>query len=160
MSETDDVSLSEVEAWVVRRMEFLLSEARSADVRRDQTVTYAMRVISNYFSVGRDAGSAVIKRESRRFSRKALELKSLANADWTSETINDHPDPLNEVWRWLVANAETLSVEDIAARFRAHPMVVITKDEDNALTRSGYRGNGRPAERYARAGIEIIEVPS
>lgn len=158
MSAIDRLSTSEVEPFVVRRIVFLLGEARSGDPRRDQTVTYAMRVISNYFSIGRDAGSAAIKRESRRFSRRAVELRSRAHLDWTSDTINDHPDPLNEVWLWIVANAATLSVGQIAARFKAHPMVVITKDEDNALTRHGYRGTGQPAERYARAGIEIVEV--
>lgn len=54
---------------VERRIRFLLDAAKN-EVKRDQVVTYAMRVLSNYAAIGKDAGSIEIKKQNKRVSHQ------------------------------------------------------------------------------------------
>lgn len=143
---------------ISRRIEFLLNEARSDHPWRDQTVTYAMRVISNYCAIGRDAGSSHIKKYNQRISKEALKLKNEIPFDeWIRETINEHQEPLKVIWDWLLDEKDSLTVQLVLDRFRKYPMVIITKDENSTLNRLGLSSNGDPEERYRQAGIEIVQ---
>src|SRR5262249_26587087 len=85
-----------------RRVDFLLTEVRSEHPVRYQTVTYAMRVISNFCAIGQDAGSATIKAKCRWVSLRALELRGeVSPKEWLSNTINEHQEPLEQIWEWL-----------------------------------------------------------
>ena len=84
---------------VRRRCEFLLAVAKDPTDSRDQTVTYAMRVLSNHATIGRDASSEYIKRFNRKITRRAYER--LTAVDWRefkSTTRNEHPKPLDQSW--------------------------------------------------------------
>lgn len=142
------------EAIIFRRIDFLLREAASERPFRDQTVTYAMRVISNFYSVGRDISSADAKRHSKRMSRKALELKKLTTeSEWVKNVVNEHQEPLKRIWSWIVDRKGSLSREELASRFKEWPMVTVTREEDICLRKYP---NCEPAERYRRAGIEVL----
>jgi hypothetical protein len=149
----------DIPPYIVRRIEFLLSEARAGDPVRDQTITYAMRVVSNYCAIGRDAGSSAIKRNYHRMSKRALQLKNeLTPAEWVKLTINEHQEPLNLVWTWILQNKDQLSAQDVIERFRKFPMVIITKKENDQLSKLGFGHRGDPVERYKKAKIEVLEV--
>jgi hypothetical protein len=150
--------LKNVPPYIFRRLEFLLSEARSESPVRDQTVTYAMRVISNYCAIGKDAGSGAIKKLNQRISKRALELKQiLSHQEWQKATINEHQEPLRDIWAWILKNSRTLSADEVLERFKAFPMVIVTKEEDILLSKAGLRSAGSPEERYRSVGIEIIK---
>jgi hypothetical protein len=139
---------------VLRRADFLINEACSNDPARDQTVTFAMRVISNYVSTGRDLSSAGIKKASARMSRRALEQKGVTTeAEWLRNTINEHQEPLKQIWKWILDHKATLSAEDVVARFAKWPMVTVTKDEDIELRKHAHLP---PAARYKAAKIEVM----
>jgi hypothetical protein len=90
---------------VLRRAQFVCSEVFFPDRKRDQTVTYALRVISNFVAVGRDASSSQVKKLNPRVSKQAFNrLKELLSDDkdaafsqWCKETISDHPEPLEQI---------------------------------------------------------------
>lgn len=120
-----------------RRCEFLLSVASDPSESRDQAVTFTMRVLSNHATVGKDALSEQIKRINRTMTRKAFER--LTTTDWStfkSTTINEHPKPLKQMWLWMVANANTLTADQIWQEFKKHPMITVTKEEDKTLPKA------------------------
>ena len=77
-----------------RRIKFLIDAARF-EGKKDQVVTYAMRVLSNHAAIGKDANSAQIKKINRRVSKGAYSLLMSSSIDvYCKETINGHPRPL------------------------------------------------------------------
>jgi hypothetical protein len=150
-----DAVVMEHDAVVERRLAFLLAEAQSPNPTYDQVVVYALRALSNHFSVGRDGSSGHIKLINRRMSRQALELLLQCQDEktWCAETINEHREPLSQVWAWI-QSSNSITADDIAKRLRTYPMVTITKDEDKKLRDLGQSCKGLPEERYE--GIEIV----
>lgn len=144
---------------VARRLEFLLSEAKH-EATRDQVITYAMRVISNYASIGKDAASSEIKLRNRTVSSKArdLLLSGVSVAEWTSRTINEHPVPLKETWLWMIGNAKSLTIGEVWHHFVQNKMVTLLLAEDHALTSMGLRSTSGGSSRYRKAGIEICTL--
>jgi hypothetical protein len=145
----------ERDAVVRRRLAFLLAEAQSPNPTYDQVVVYALRALSNHFSVGRDGSSGDIKLINRRMSRQAQELLLQCRDEkkWCAGTINEHREPLSQVWNWIQAS-ESITIDDIADRLSAYPMVTITKEEDKKLRDLGKSSKGLPDERY----VEIVIV--
>jgi len=79
-----------------RRLQFLISEANQPDPIYDQTVRMAFRVVSNFYCIGRDGGSADVYKLSRYRSEKAHDLiKSRASA---GKILNEHQEPIKAVW--------------------------------------------------------------
>ena len=62
---------------IERRILFLIDAAKHEE-KRDQVVTYAMRVLSNHAAIGKDAGSAEIKKMNCRVSIGAEKLLNLS----------------------------------------------------------------------------------
>ena len=58
---------------IERRIRFLIDAAKYED-KKDQVVTYVMRVLSNHATIGKDAGSAEIKKHNKKVSEKARNL--------------------------------------------------------------------------------------
>lgn len=138
------------EEVALRRAEFLLSEARSRSPVRDQTVTFALRVISNWATIGKDASSSAIKWLNPRVSKKAMQLyHEVSDREWERLTINEHQEPISHVWKWILDNNEFITARDILDRAKQWPMVTITKDEDYRITKAGHRSSGRPEDRHA-----------
>ena len=142
-----------------RRVVFLLNEAL-LNSPRDQVVTYCMRVLSNYATVGFDSGSYKIKITNKRVSRKAETLlkNSKSLKDWSEECINEHEIPLKEIWEWLCSDASRLSPEDVWSKFLDSKMVTVTKEEDKKLNSSGLRSKSGVLGRYSCSGIEIVDL--
>jgi hypothetical protein len=69
---------------VRRRLLFLINEASQPDPIYDQTVQYALRVISNFYCIGRDGSSADVYKLSRYWSRNAHDL--LQSGEWKGLT--------------------------------------------------------------------------
>ena len=146
-----------------RRVEFLIGEARSGNPCGDQTVSMAMRVISNFYSCGGDVSSSEAKKRCARISRKALTLRE-AGGNWIKETINEHQEELADVWKWILANRDSIKAEEVIDRFKTWPMVTVTKVEDQKLRdekkRRGKNAGRTPLERYIDAGIEVLSNES
>lgn len=145
-----------MDEYIRRRVEFLLAEAK-LNAKRDQAITFVMRVLSNHVTVGKDASSSGIKRLNPRVSRKACkELERVSTfKEWTSNTINEHPIPLKATWFWLNENSETLSAEGVWEHFEQNPMFTILRAEDAELNSNGLRASGDKS-RYFKVGIEKI----
>jgi hypothetical protein len=146
---------------IKRRVAFLRNEAFLKSPR-DQIVTYCMRVVSNYATIGRDGGSTLIKRLNRNLSKKALLLLKSTNSinEWAGFCINEHKIPLQKTWSWLSETAVDLTDETIWNHFRDNPMVTILKTEDSTLSNIGLRSSVTDLDRYSLAGIEVVILPT
>ena len=139
---------------LMRRLKFLMEEARHNE-KRDQVTTYAMRVISNYATIGKDALSKQVKSENKNISEAAynllLELNSLEK--WSKQTINEHQIPLKILWEEI--QSSKLDEKGIWGIFLDAPMITITKEEDDKLNKLRL-GTSPDRNRYEIAGINII----
>jgi hypothetical protein len=135
-----------------RRVKFLIEEARSPNGIRDQVVTIAFRVITNWLAVGDDVSSDNLKRRCLFRSRAAHELwLSSEFKPWCANTINEHQNPIKRSWAWMREEGRT--VDEVKEHLAQWPVVVVTKLE-NALLRDD--ANVDPRAGYRRAGIEIL----
>jgi hypothetical protein len=151
----------EKDSALYRRAAFLLNEARH-QAKRDQVITFTMRVLSNYATVGKDGGSSKMKDENVRLSSGAYDLMGNVSSigDWHKLTINEHPRPLKDIWSWILSEADEISPFDVWNCFVDHPMITLTKTEDSLLSKSGLRATASP-DRYSSLGIEtiVLDVP-
>jgi hypothetical protein len=81
MTKDDLLAKGLTEKDIHRRIDFLLNEARSPHPVRDQAIIFTMRVISNFYSIGKDSSSSKITLLSKRMSREALHLKERVTLD-------------------------------------------------------------------------------
>ena len=142
---------------LMRRLTFLMEEARQ-NAKRDQVTTYAMRVISNYATIGKDASSTKVKSENKNVSEASFKLLLELNSfeEWAKQTINEHQTPLKVLWEEI--QSRKLDEKDIWEIFLDAPMITITKKEDVKLNTMGFRSSSDKS-RYKKAGISIIELP-
>lgn len=149
------------EKAALRRAEFLLQEAKSGNWVYDAAVRYALRVISNWATVGADRSSEAIKFTNQRLSAKALALYKELDDDlaWHKLTTNEHQEPISQVWEWVVREARSLQPEAILERFKLWPMVTITCEEDRAINAAGHRSKGCPQVRHSGIDVVILEAP-
>lgn len=157
---------------VDRRISFLLSEASRPNPIRDQSVTFTLRAVGNYFAVGQDCGSAYLTLKCQYRSHKAHELYQSIVGDrvgsgaellrrevrWRKLMTNEHQEPLKQVWAWMCRNHSSLDVGQVAKRIMDWPIVVVTRDpEDIELRKLAIHELG-PLERYEQAKIEVWKV--
>ena len=142
---------------IKRRIQFLIDAAKDED-KKDQAISYVMRVLSNYATIGKDASSESIKKINCKVTEKAyILLKEKGIKKFCKETINEHPKPLEQTWQWLKENAHTLSVDDVWKEFCKYKMVTVTKEEDNYMKGRGLNSKGTVEQRYLN--IKIINLP-
>jgi hypothetical protein len=140
------------EAMVHRRLDFILQEAREGVVTRDQTITFAMRVASNYYSTGRNGSSDAMKRHCACMSKAAYDLlQEVGEREWLKRTVNEHQETLDRLWQELLICKGAMTREQLARRFAEFPMVVVTKEEDAKLRA---RAALAPNDRY----LDLITI--
>lgn len=147
-----------VDGIVERRIKFLLEAARY-EVIKDQAISFALRVVSNHATIGRDATSAVIKRLNTKVSSNALSLLLETGLDnFCRHTINEHPKPIVMTWNWLKENAEWLDVASVWQHFLDNKMITVTRKEDEKIRLSGQGHAGDFQSRYLDLGIVVKEL--
>ena len=143
--------------FILRRLKFIKLEA-IYNAERDQTTTFAMRVISNFASIGLNGSSSKILRINKNMSERAYGELRKANKmqDWISKVTNEHPMPLKESWKTFKSQGKNLTEEYIWKHFVKYPMNTILKIENQRLDELGFRDNGLPKTRYSAANIGIF----
>lgn len=142
------------EAQIDRRIEFLIKEANSDTPFKDQTVTFALRVITNFLAVNDDVQSRKLSRNCKYRSKEAHKL-FLSNPDgWLDEVTNEHQYPIKRAWDWIYDNRAVLTVDLVKDHLKKWPIVVVTKKKNKTLKDDP---NIPPDRRYLNAGIEVLK---
>jgi hypothetical protein len=136
-----------------RRIEFLIREAQLGAIR-DQAITYAFRVITNYLAVGSDARSRALSRECPNRSEEAYKLSQKDPEGWLDKVTNEHQYPIKCAWEWMKKEGDKLNVRRVKSHLNKWPVVVVTKEENESLRH--VRAN-KPDQRYRDAGIEVLK---
>jgi hypothetical protein len=140
-------------ADVQRRLKFLMQEAKQDDPVYDQTVRMAFRVVSNFICIGFDCDSRTFRAQCKYRSADAHTLIQKAPSP-TDKSLgklvtNEHQEPLACIWKWMLENRASLTVEMLGERMRKWSVVVITTDENrNKLIKTC-----DPTERYSRLSV-------
>ena len=158
-------SESIIPVWVNRRSKFICDEAQFEDRRYDQSVTHTLRVLSNIVTVGSDGVSKSVKCKNRRVSKGALkELEELlvshsnkkdAIKIWHDKTTNEHPEPLKQVWGWLIEKRR--SPVELMDRLAKNKFITILRTEESEINIRGFRSKGSPEERHSK--IVVVDMP-
>ena len=149
----------ELPPLVKRRLNFVYTELSSLDAKYDQAMSLLLRVLYNFATVGCDGGSFSIKQLNPRMSVSAKLLREKLQDDkrWASETINEHPMPLKDLWKSWRNKGSSLTEKGIWDDLVLHPMVTITKEEDARLRDvEKLTTDYVPHKRYEYALIELI----
>jgi hypothetical protein len=156
LSSTKKTEFNDVPKWIQRRAEFVYNEAKLQDRKHDQTVKYALRVLSNWATVGIDGSSERVKRRNRRVSRNALELLTSLMSQhgateafriWHKQTTNEHPRPLKQVWEWLCSAHPT--PKELLVDIQKYKFLTITNEENKSIDHAGHRSKGHPKKRHS-----------
>lgn len=145
--------------FIFRRLKFIKLEVISY-AERDQTTTSAIRVISNFATIGMNGSSSKILKINKNISERAYgELKKAKTMqDWISQVTNEHPMPLKESWKIFQSLGINLTEEYIWKHFVKYPMNTVLKTENQRLDKLGFRDNGLPKARYTQADIGIFAL--
>src|ERR1041384_4133295 len=100
---------------------------------QDQTIGVTLRVASNYYSIGRHTQSYGVKMNCKLVSRGALVGRDGDRQAWHDKTTNEHWQPIQEVWEYIVENRQTVTPDDVIALLRKYGIVVVTREEDKRL---------------------------
>jgi hypothetical protein len=142
------------EAAVRRRIKFVIDEARHGMRTKDQAIGVALRVASNYYCIGRHALSYGVKMSCKCVSREALVGRDGDKKSWHNNTTNEHWQPIQKIWEYIVENRETVTPDNVIELLKKYPIVIVTNDENRRLR--SIKDWESPEERYERAGIEIM----
>jgi hypothetical protein len=97
-----------------------------------------------------------IKKHNPKMSKAALDIKGrISFKEWASLTINEHQEPLQKTWSWILEHAASLTPTDVLERFKRWPMVTVTKEEDERLRQLTQLD---PGQRYDVAQIEVVQT--
>lgn len=145
--------------FLKRRLAFVIDAAKNEE-KKDQTVTFAMRVLSNFATIGKDAQSSTIKGLNKNISTKAKNILYSDNMNlkkFCELTINEHPKPLKEIWNMTKENSHKISIERLWLEFIDNKMITITKDEDSYLRKAGFGSSGSVKDRYLNIKTETLD---
>jgi hypothetical protein len=139
---------------ILRRLEFLLNEAKQPSPILDKIVVLVLRQLGNYFWTKGDSGSTGLYKKCPCRSKAAYELSQTFPKDWykgkrngqqvadEQKVENDHWEPIWQLWKWICQKTD-LTVDDVKARILRWPIVVVAKNEHKILNNSL-----EPEERY------------
>lgn len=133
---------------ILRRVDFLLREARSPDPLYDKPVGEALYMINNVLATGGvyfGAPSDLIKNNPWRSYAAHTQI---TRGNWTNLT-NEHQEPRIQVWEWIKNNPR-LTPEEVLARCEKWPVVTVTQDEAKGVST---RTRWEAAERYKNVDV-------
>jgi hypothetical protein len=87
-------------------------------------------------------------------------MQSMHASAFVKQTVLEHPEPLKRSYAQLQDIGRELNVETARLILQKHPLVTITKKEDDRLRKLKLSDQGDPKDRYEIASIEVVEVES
>jgi hypothetical protein len=92
-------------------------------------------------------------RTYERVSDAAKLIRASGDENWKSRVTFEHVRPLNQMYRMLLDERATLTLERAAFIIGEYPPVLVTIEEDLRMAERGFRHDGLPHERYAEVPI-------
>jgi len=99
-------------------------------------------------------------RTYERASDAAKQVREAAGENWKRNVTFEHARPLNQMYRMLLDEKATLTVERAAFIIGEYPPVLVTTEEELRMSKRGFSHGGVPEERYAEIPISGFSLRS
>jgi hypothetical protein len=101
-------------------------------------------------------------RTYQRASDAAKQARASGDENWKGKVTFEHARPLGKMYRMLLDERETVTLERAAFIIGEYPPVLITTDEELRMVKLGFKSEGAPEQRYAEipiSGFSLRSVP-
>ena len=95
-----------------------------------------------------------------RVSDAAKLIRDSGDKDWKRHVTFEHARPINVMYKMLLGERATLTLERAAIIIGEYPPVLITVEEDRRMAKLGFQHDGVPEQRYAHVSISGFDLRS
>ena len=95
-----------------------------------------------------------------RVSDAAAQLRASGDPDWKRKLTFEHARPLSVMYKMLLDERATLTLERAAFIIGEYPPVLVTMVEEVRQTKLGFKHGGVPEQRYAEIPISGFSLRS
>jgi hypothetical protein len=88
-----------------------------------------------------------------RLSEAAKVIRDSGDKDWKRLVTFEHVRPLNNMYKMMLDERDTLTVERAAVIIGEYPPILITVEEELKMAKLGFQHGGEPEKRYAHVPI-------
>jgi hypothetical protein len=99
-------------------------------------------------------------RTYRRASDAAEQARASGDEDWKRKVTFEHARPLGVMYRMLLDERATLTLDRAAFIIGEYPPVLVTMEEELRMTKLGFKHDGAPEQRYAEIPISGFKLRS
>jgi hypothetical protein len=135
-----------------------LIDCAKAGVRSSFTINKMLWGISLYL----ECGSFTRENWSTypRVSEAAKRVRDSGDKGWKKQVTFEHVRPIGKMYKMLMDERETLTLERAAVIIGEYPPVLITTDEELRMAKLGFKSEGTPEQRYAHIPISGFNLRS
>jgi hypothetical protein len=95
-----------------------------------------------------------------RVSDAAAQLRASGDPDWKRKLTFEHARPLSVMYKMLLDERATLTLDRAAYIIGEYPPVLVTMAEEVRQTKRGFKHGGEPEQRYAEIPISGFSLRS
>jgi hypothetical protein len=99
-------------------------------------------------------------RTYERVSDAARRVRESGDTNWKGKLTFEHVRPLNNMYRMLLDERETLTLDRAAVIIGEYPPVLITTEEEVRQAKLGFKHGGEPEQRYREIPISGFKLRS
>lgn len=135
-----------------------LVDCAKAGCKPSFVTTQMLRGISLYLECG-----SFTKENWRTYDRAsdaAKQVRESGGEDWKRNVTFEHARPLNQMYRMLLDERATLTVERAAVIIGEYPPVLVTMEEELRMSKLGFKHGGPPEQRYSEIPISGFSLRS
>ena len=95
-----------------------------------------------------------------RVSEAAKRVRDSGEKGWKKHVTFEHVRPIGAMYKMLLDEQETLTLERAAVIIGEYPPVLITMEEELRMAKLGFKSEGTPEQRYAHIPISGFSLRS
>jgi hypothetical protein len=135
-----------------------LVDCAKAGIKPSFAINQMLRGISLYLECGH------FMRENwrtyHRVSEAAKVIRDSGDKDWKRHVTFEHVRPLNNMYKMLLDERASLTVDRAAIIIGEYPPILITMEEELKMSKLGFKHGGEPEKRYAHVPISGFGLKS
>jgi hypothetical protein len=135
-----------------------LIDCAKAGIKPSFAINKMLWAISLYFECG--SFSRENWQTYHRVSDAAKQVRASGDKKWKKDVTFEHVRPLSKMYRMLLDERETLTLERAAVIIGEYPPILITMEEELRMAKLGFKVEGTPEQRYREVPISGFSLRS
>jgi hypothetical protein len=128
-----------------------LVDCAKAGIKPSFSTTQMLRGLCLYLECG--SFTRENWRNYHRVSEAAKLIRDSGDPDWKRHVTFEHVRPINQMYKMMLDERDTLTVERAAVIIGEYPPILITMEEEQKMSKRGFQHGGEPVDRYAHVSI-------